>query len=106
VVPSLSPGPESCATCLMNAHTRQVKPAGSHCPVTRLIVHPEGRACFLLAPPELMKSRVLRFGLLEDGDVRVGVFPEGEEILVGRTGLGGVAGEGDSAGKTQAGERT
>jgi len=26
---------------------------------------------------------VLGFGLLEDGDVGVGVFPEGEEILVG-----------------------
>jgi hypothetical protein len=27
--------------------------------------------------------------LIQDGDVRVGVFPEGEEILVGRVGLGG-----------------
>jgi hypothetical protein len=26
---------------------------------------------------------VIRFGLLEDGDVGVGVFPEGEENFVG-----------------------
>ena len=25
---------------------------------------------------------VLRFGLLEDRDIRVGVFPEGEEVFV------------------------
>ena len=33
-----------------------------------------------------MNSRqpgVIRLGLLENGDVGVGVFPEGEEILVG-----------------------
>jgi len=35
--------------------------------------------------------RVLGFGLLQDGDVGVGVFPEGEEILVGGTGFGSVA---------------
>jgi hypothetical protein len=27
----------------------------------------------------VLQSRVLRFGLLQDGDVGVGVFPEGEE---------------------------
>src|SRR6202040_227174 len=31
----------------------------------------------------LLQLRVLRFGLLQDGDVGVGVFPEGEEIFVG-----------------------
>ena len=31
-----------------------------------------------------MKLRVLRIGLLEDGDVGVGVFPERKEILIGR----------------------
>ena len=31
-----------------------------------------------------MQPRVLRFGLLKDGNVRVGVFPEGEELLVSR----------------------
>src|SRR5215470_8551879 len=35
----------------------------------------------------LLQFRVLRFGLLQDGDVEVGVFPEGEEVLVGRASL-------------------
>ena len=30
-----------------------------------------------------MQLRVLRLGSLKDGDVRVGVFPEGEEVFVG-----------------------
>ena len=34
---------------------------------------------------------VFRLGLFEDGDVRVGIFPEGEEILIGVFGLGRVA---------------
>jgi hypothetical protein len=55
---------------------------------------------------QLLQFRVLRLGLLQDADVGIGVFPEREEILVGRTGLRGVAGEGDCAGKTQPGERT
>jgi hypothetical protein len=40
--------------------------------------------------PKLLQLRVLRLGLLEDGDVRVGVFPEREEILIGGFCLGGV----------------
>ena len=32
---------------------------------------------------QLLQLRVLRFGLLQDGDIGVGVFPEGEEIFVG-----------------------
>jgi hypothetical protein len=32
---------------------------------------------------ELLQLRVLRLGLFQDGDVGVGVFPEGEEILIG-----------------------
>jgi hypothetical protein len=28
--------------------------------------------------------RILSFGLLQDGNVRVGVFPEGEEVLICR----------------------
>jgi hypothetical protein len=47
----------------------------------------------------LLQLRVLRFGFLQDRDVGVGVFPEGEEVLVLRTGFGGVAGEGVSAGE-------
>ena len=31
----------------------------------------------------LLQLRVLRLGLLQDGDVGVGVFPEGEEIFIG-----------------------
>ena len=31
----------------------------------------------------LLKFRVLGFRLLQDGNVGVGVFPEGEEVLVG-----------------------
>jgi len=36
----------------------------------------------------LFQLCVLCLGLLEDGDVRVGVFPDGEEILIGGAGLG------------------
>jgi hypothetical protein len=32
---------------------------------------------------KLLQLRVLRLGLLQDGDVGVGVFPEGEEVFVG-----------------------
>ncbi len=41
--------------------------------------------------PRLFQLRVLRFRGDENGNVRVGVFPEGEEILIGRLGFGGVA---------------
>ena len=34
---------------------------------------------------ESLQLRVLRLGLLKDGDVGVGVFPEGEEVLVGNS---------------------
>jgi hypothetical protein len=39
----------------------------------------------------LSQLRVLGFGLFQDGDVGVGVFPEGEELFVGGAGVGGVA---------------
>jgi hypothetical protein len=35
--------------------------------------------------------RVLGLGLLQDGDVGVGVFPQREEVLICRAGLGGLA---------------
>jgi hypothetical protein len=38
-----------------------------------------------------LQLRKFRFRGDEDGNVRVGVFPECEEILIGRLGLGGVA---------------
>jgi hypothetical protein len=40
---------------------------------------------------KLLQLRILGFGGDQDGDVRVAVFPEREEILIGRLGLGGVA---------------
>src|SRR5215831_743251 len=39
----------------------------------------------------LLQLCVLGLGLLKDGDVGVGVFPEGEEVLVGCAGFGGIA---------------
>jgi hypothetical protein len=37
---------------------------------------------------QLLQLCILGFGLLEDRDVRVGVFPERKEILIGRSCLG------------------
>jgi hypothetical protein len=39
-----------------------------------------------------LQLRVLRFGLLQNGDVRVGIFPEREEVFVGgeRPDAGGI----------------
>jgi hypothetical protein len=39
----------------------------------------------------LLQLRVLRFGLLQDGDVGVGVLPERKKILIRRACLYGVA---------------
>jgi hypothetical protein len=44
----------------------------------------------------LFQLRVLRLGFLQDGDVGVSVFPEGEEILIGGAGFGCVALQGVS----------
>jgi hypothetical protein len=44
-----------------------------------------------------LQLRVLCLGLLQDGDVGVGVFPEGEEVLICRLGFGGVALQGVGA---------
>ena len=49
---------------------------------------------------------MLCFGLLQDGDVRVGVFPEGEEILIGSTGFGSVALQNIGTCETKMGEST
>jgi hypothetical protein len=40
---------------------------------------------------QLLQLRILRFRLLQDWNIRVGVFPESEEIFIGRVGIGGVA---------------
>ena len=44
-------------------------------------------------------------GLLQDGDAGIGVFPEGEEILIGDASFGCVALHGVSAGETEASQR-
>jgi hypothetical protein len=51
----------------------------------------EGPLPPIYCKPGLLQLRVLSFSLLQDGDVGVGVFPEREEILVRRLGLGRVA---------------
>src|ERR1700752_3750589 len=56
--------------------------------------------CWLLQP------RVLGLGLLQDGDVGVGVFPEGEEVLVGGAGFGSVVLQDVGAGNTEMSERS
>src|SRR5262252_8555478 len=50
-------------------------------------------------PNELSQLRVLRLGLLQDGNVGVRVFPEREEILIGGLRLRGVAIDGIRAAK-------
>ena len=37
-----------------------------------------------------MQLRILRFGLLQDGDVRVGILPQREEVLIRSAVFGGV----------------
>src|SRR5216683_826783 len=49
----------------------------------------------------LMQLRVLRLGFLQDGDVGVGVFPEGEEVLVCALRFDGVVREGVGTGQSQ-----
>jgi hypothetical protein len=48
-----------------------------------------------------MQLCILGFGLFQEGDVAVGVFPEGEEVLVGSAGFGGVALNSEGAGKAE-----
>jgi hypothetical protein len=50
---------------------------------------------------QLPQLRILRLSLLQDGDVRVGVFPEGEEILIGGFCLGSAAFHGVGTGETE-----
>jgi hypothetical protein len=49
----------------------------------------------------LLQLRVFRLGRDEDGNVGVGVFPQREEILISRLGLGGVALHGVGAAETE-----
>ena len=54
--------------------------------------------------PPLLQLRVLCLGFLEEWDLGVGVFPEGEEILVGGAGGGDVSLEDASARQTEMGK--
>ena len=54
--------------------------------------------------PSLLQLCVLCFGLLQDRNIRISVFPEREEILVGGTGLGDVTLYGISARQSEAGQ--
>src|ERR1700688_864539 len=47
--------------------------------------------CPFAPPSTSLKLRVLRLGFLQDRDVGVGVFPEGEKVLVGHFRFGGIA---------------
>jgi hypothetical protein len=51
------------------------------------------------------KLRVFRFGSNEDGNIRVGLFPETEEILICRLGFGSVALQNIGASEAEMGER-
>ncbi len=53
----------------------------------------------------LLQFGVLGLGRDENGDVGVGVFPEGKEILIGRFGFGGIALYGVRACKLEPGQR-
>jgi len=65
------------------------------------VIRPES-----LANRRLLQLCVLRFGLPQDGDVGVGVFPEREEILVCQLTLGGVARTDAGAAQLQSRHRT
>src|SRR5215470_11996380 len=56
-------------------------------------------------PDQSLQLRVLGLGLFQDGDVRVSVFPEGEEVLVGDLGFGGVFLHSVGAGKLETSQR-
>ena len=53
---------------------------------------------------QLLQLRVLRLGLLQDGNIRVGVFPEGQEIPIGGAGFGRVALHGVGTRQFEAGQ--
>lgn len=52
-----------------------------------------------VGPLGLAQTRVFVFGLFQEGQVGIGVFPEREEVLVGGAGACRVAGEGQGAGQ-------
>src|SRR6266496_1057707 len=54
----------------------------------------------------LLQLRILRLGLLQDGNVRVGIFPEGEEVLIRSAGFRGVPLHRVCARQAKPGQRT
>jgi len=54
----------------------------------------------------LLQFRVLGLGFIQNGNVRVSVFPEIEEVLIFRVGFGSVDLHGISATETKVGERS
>jgi hypothetical protein len=55
--------------------------------------------------PGLLQLRVLRFGLFEDGNIRIRVFPKRAEILISAARLCAIACECVGAGQSQVRER-
>ena len=56
------------------------------------------------APLSIATWRTLP-GVFQDGDVGIGVFPQGEEVLISAAALGGVAGQRVGAALPQVGKR-
>ena len=60
--------------------------------------------CTAWTPTEaqrLPEFGVFGFGLFEDRDIGIGVFPESKEVLIRSAGFGGVTGKGVSAGEAE-----
>jgi hypothetical protein len=60
------------------------------CAASSRVVAARQTATKLIKPTALLQLRVLGLCLLVDGDVRIGIFPNGEEVLI--------CGEGPDAG--------
>jgi hypothetical protein len=56
-------------------------------PPLSVIPVPNNKETSATAEPDSLQLRVLHLGFLQDGDVGVGVFPEGKEILIGGAAL-------------------
>src|ERR1700730_7535951 len=62
--------------------SRSAKHNGRDGPPLSVIPVPNNKETSAPAEPDSLQLRVLRLGFLQDGDVGVGVFPEGEEVLI------------------------
>jgi len=61
------------------------------------VVITRGRVARVHTTIHLLQLRVLRFGFFQHGNIRVGIFPQRQEILVSGSGSGIVSGEHASA---------